>query len=393
MDLTSHFLDVERISVRYGSKALVIIQIVTYSLQMSKRLIVFLSILSLTVSLPLIPANAAVKVGASCKTVGITSVASGKTFTCIKSGKKLVWNKGVSNPIEKVSSPLVVVGDLTSADSIIKAALDNFKNYTSTTRSAQEVKVVAQTGVDQQLVTWVQEGAKYVAQRFAYPKLPRSFVDFIAIDSTWLQLSYLAEGYSTSYAKFRSDDFCHNAPACGGSDSNVFNFTVIKNNNLLVNDKSGMAQTSGHEFFHAIQENLAGFAPNATGSNVPNWFWEGPAMFVGLQTTGALGFVDYLTLGRDSMTQRYKNGNPTNRTSYLSEIKANDGVTDPYAIGFAATELLVSQVGVEKLVNIYAELGKGKGFDAAFEQGTGIKLVDFYSMFEKVRGTLGFPKG
>jgi hypothetical protein len=238
----------------------------------------------------------------------------------------------------------------------------------------------------------VQEGAKYVAQRFAYPKLPRSFVDFLAIDNSWLQSSYLTEGYSASYAKFRSDDFCHNAPACGGSDSNVWNFNVIKNSNLLVNDKSGMAQTSGHEFFHAIQENLAGLTPNKTGSNVPNWFWEGPAMFVGLQTSGALGFVDYSTIGRDSMLQRYKYGNPVTRNSNLSEVKANDSSSDPYAIGFAATELLVSQVGVEKFVNVYAELGKGKNFDAAFEQATGIKLVDFYFMFEKARGSLGFPK-
>jgi hypothetical protein len=61
---------------------------------MNKKLIAFLSVLSLSISLPLIPVNAAVKAGSSCKTIGITSVASGKTFTCIKSGKKLVWDKG-----------------------------------------------------------------------------------------------------------------------------------------------------------------------------------------------------------------------------------------------------------------------------------------------------------
>ena len=61
---------------------------------MSKKLTSFLAILSLSLSLPLIPANAATKAGARCKTAGITSIASGKTFTCIKSGKKLVWDKG-----------------------------------------------------------------------------------------------------------------------------------------------------------------------------------------------------------------------------------------------------------------------------------------------------------
>lgn len=68
---------------------------------MNKKLIVFLLILSLTLFLPLFPANAAAKAGTSCKTVGITSVASGKTFTCVKSGKKLVWDNGVSKSLKE----------------------------------------------------------------------------------------------------------------------------------------------------------------------------------------------------------------------------------------------------------------------------------------------------
>ena len=47
-------------------------------------------------------AISAVKVGATCTKVGITTVSSGKKYTCIKSGKKLIWNKGV--PIAKPSS-------------------------------------------------------------------------------------------------------------------------------------------------------------------------------------------------------------------------------------------------------------------------------------------------
>ena len=37
---------------------------------------------------------AAVKAGAACTKVGATSITAGKKYTCIKSGKKLVWNKG-----------------------------------------------------------------------------------------------------------------------------------------------------------------------------------------------------------------------------------------------------------------------------------------------------------
>jgi hypothetical protein len=41
------------------------------------------------------PVNAAVKAGSACKNIGETAESSGKVFTCNKSGKKLVWSKGV----------------------------------------------------------------------------------------------------------------------------------------------------------------------------------------------------------------------------------------------------------------------------------------------------------
>ena len=46
-------------------------------------------------------ANAAVKAGDACKKAGTTATANGKKFTCVKSGKKLVWNKGVAIPKPK----------------------------------------------------------------------------------------------------------------------------------------------------------------------------------------------------------------------------------------------------------------------------------------------------
>ena len=63
---------------------------------MIKRQSIFVAILSLFLSIFSIPVNAAVKAGGACTNAGSTSVVSGKTFTCIKSGKKLVWNTGTS---------------------------------------------------------------------------------------------------------------------------------------------------------------------------------------------------------------------------------------------------------------------------------------------------------
>jgi hypothetical protein len=54
------------------------------------------------------PAIGAVKAGSSCTKAGIKSVNAGKTYTCVKRGKKLVWNKGVLIPVAKpVPTPSV----------------------------------------------------------------------------------------------------------------------------------------------------------------------------------------------------------------------------------------------------------------------------------------------
>lgn len=53
-------------------------------------------------------ANAALKPGTSCKKVGQTIISSGKKYTCIKSIKRLVWDKGTevkTNPIASPSAP------------------------------------------------------------------------------------------------------------------------------------------------------------------------------------------------------------------------------------------------------------------------------------------------
>lgn len=55
--------------------------------------ILILVLLSGLLTAPVSAAN--VKAGAKCGKAGVTAVSGGKKFTCIRSGNKLVWNKGV----------------------------------------------------------------------------------------------------------------------------------------------------------------------------------------------------------------------------------------------------------------------------------------------------------
>jgi hypothetical protein len=67
------------------------------------------AILTLLISLvAALPLNAAAPTpGNSCKKVGLTATASGKKYTCVKAGSKLVWNKGVVVPV--IPKPIPVM--------------------------------------------------------------------------------------------------------------------------------------------------------------------------------------------------------------------------------------------------------------------------------------------
>jgi len=66
-----------------------------HNLPMRKRFLVLLTV-TLTLGLLQPIATAAPKPGTACKKAGQTSTSAGIKYTCIKSGKKLVWDKGVA---------------------------------------------------------------------------------------------------------------------------------------------------------------------------------------------------------------------------------------------------------------------------------------------------------
>ena len=81
---------------------------------MRKYLLALIS-LSLLIPTGISTSSAAVKAGAACSKLNSTASASGKKFTCVKSGKKMVWNAGTSIGSKSTSN--------TSVDQIPKVSL------------------------------------------------------------------------------------------------------------------------------------------------------------------------------------------------------------------------------------------------------------------------------
>jgi hypothetical protein len=88
---------------------------------MRKRFLVLLTV-TLTLGLLQPIATAAPKPGTACKKVGQTSTSAGIKYTCIKSGKKLVWNKGVAT---KKAEPAPVPSAETKVESKNLLATDS----------------------------------------------------------------------------------------------------------------------------------------------------------------------------------------------------------------------------------------------------------------------------
>jgi hypothetical protein len=116
---------------------------------MNKRLIAFLSVLSLFLSSPLIPANAAAKAGAKCTKPGNIEVVKGKTFTCTKSGNKLVWDKGV------LQSPGKNISAREQAFNTLRLMHNTNKNKSP----KNEIQIVSHSSIKQSVVSEVRNRA------------------------------------------------------------------------------------------------------------------------------------------------------------------------------------------------------------------------------------------
>jgi hypothetical protein len=75
-----------------------------------RKVAISVSVLTLIATLlaPMQANAAAAKAGASCPKAKATQIVGSKKFTCVKSGKKLVWDKGVTIPKSTKPLPLVV---------------------------------------------------------------------------------------------------------------------------------------------------------------------------------------------------------------------------------------------------------------------------------------------
>lgn len=341
--------------------------------------------------------------GSACKILKQKIVNLNLTYTCIKSGKKLVWDKGVeikklepnpsssstpSKPISPTPAPtqtaqkVVFTPWATEFETklMTQAALDATSEYFGKIipKNDYEIKIDVQI-VDSDRA-WITSMLDYVNGSFSNIQREKLKV-FLGTSHLWSKNTLTAESL---WVGDRRDPYpCSqgiNDAYCAENNIVLLIYSDIYSPNSRYRWDVGRRSTPAHEVFHTIQFSLAG--QNLGGDSpqhIPRWLMEGSANYFGFYVVDRLGFDKYQT-GRNQQV--------TSNPAYIKVIplaQYDNFTTDPYGIGQAASEYLIASIGFEKFLNIWQFTKTESSFAEGFKKATGISIDDFYSKFEAAR--------
>lgn len=379
-----------------------------------KREFVALFLVSTILVTNISPANSAVKPGGACKKLGQISTANGYKYSCVKSGKKLVWNKGVKLPTPKPTMTPTPTPTPSTTVSVMKPiTLDNLDYKEVYLASRAEVSKYVANGftddgainfqVGENVEPWRVEIAKKEINSAV--KLWSSFfkptsmtiIWYSSKDIDWAKAKYEAAGGNPDWASGFSG--C-SAQYCGNASASLMSGTKFLFEQGLEFRDQGLwnRSTAAHEYSHLAQFGLS--APTNLGA-LPWWSVEGGAQFYG----EAIGYdyFDSSRLTRSGMHSQYA----SDSQSYISELfpgqtlksvlqkndptaskilmKSIEATTNApgalglsYLLGSYATEALVSVYGHEKMANFYSSFATSADYQSNFEKIFGISLDTFY---------------
>ena len=383
---------------------------------------------ALTIALSMVlflatPANAAVKPGTKCTKQGQTSTSAGIKYTCVKSGNKLVWNKGVPvkaaakpapNPVIKPVEPTPVatpsatpVPSATSTPTPIPAVKypdaptsfdDLIANYAGISYAAwnKSSAVIASSNdvaLPFKAITGVNTTLSFKNPASAFDLVSRMYPGYkSASDMTVLTFSYDDRDWAQAQMKqlqpkstwqWITDTACSTRPTCDGGGV----FTDDKGSGLIVlttgvaRGGQGPGVLEAHEFTHAIQQNQLRRASvwPLTTDWPPTWFIEGQALFSENASIYHQSFDLYTKNRRSSSQDLYRDSAIT--SAWIQEFFVVNQTPDwfnkyprwrQYDLGAMFVETLASIKGPTSSMEIWKVMGTGLKFSEAFEKVYGI---------------------
>jgi hypothetical protein len=359
-----------------------------------------------------VTAVAAVKAGDSCKKAGITATTNGKKFTCVKSGKKLVWNKGVAvvKPTPTPTStttpePTPTATPTPTSTPIIEIAptgfndlVENFKGVYVGAWNSSNAKIAANPPLDVkqnillgpntklpniEIPEMYSRGTRFFAG-YAQPKRFNALY-YVYEDMKWSENKIL-ELYGNPGEVQQITRNCQSPQRCNGANANVpqpdtgnANYGVVNGASDPYHDKGGIEI---HEYTHMVQfmqfQGKPTLRMNGGLGLLPNWFIEGHAHLAG-NAASARTLSEYKVFRSFWLNARAEGlpgYSPESIESFYEKLapgKSDQSVqSNVYSIGYFTVEALAAIKGVDSTVEVIKQVSDGVTWEQAFLKVYGI---------------------
>lgn len=378
---------------------------------------------SLLLLAPLVPSFSASppKAGASCSKVGITKNYQGKKYTCVKSGKNLVWNKGVvikvaapsptptptptpttsptptpsPSPISTPTpTPKPTPKDLTFTnivENVDAIALNVFSQYEKLMATSFQSTIKVNTIVGPNTVPVNKNSAdayKIGSKIFQNFKQPDEVfgIYYTFADKEWAK-NQVAIRAGKEVAEFQFGYSCPNAMRCWDASASITqDWKAIAH--FGASDPGGSiaeAELNGEIQIHEFTHSVSFYQLKPTRGNyynlTPDWFAEGHASLAG-KLGASTTFEQYKALRYEALRRNrpqtdIQDYRPDNILRFLESFMKYPQVSPIqrfylYTLGWSTVEALAAVGGIDSLMNLFLETVNGLTFKQAFQKIYGI---------------------
>ena len=352
---------------------------------------------------------AAARAGSSCSKAGIKSVSAGKTYTCVKSGKKLVWDKGVLIPVAK-PAPSGSASPVPSASPSPKASVapavvypkgptsfdDLVENYegiahAAWSKSREKILTSNKTDITLRVVLGPNTQLTYKEPQTAIDLVTKLYSGY----PTSTEISYLAFNYQdrdwatnqmesilpNSGSGWVKDVACATKETCwgGGAFSNGAGKYLIVETMGSTDPNHLSGAVDAHEFTHIVQQMCFKKGRPAQAFLYdpwpPNWYWEGQAHFAQHASVYFDSFETYMKERKATAQDLYRD--PIFTSEHIRKYFVFNAPADwqknyerwhQYDLGAMFVEILTALKGPESTMEMWRITGTGVNFPEAFEK-------------------------
>lgn len=359
-----------------------------------------------------VPASAAVKADAACSKAGLVNTSAGKKFTCIKSGKKLVWNKGVAeakpaviaSPTPSVT-PEPVVEKLPALPTSFSDLEENFAGIPYATWQQIQKNLTLYKSTDLKISflfgpntperypnQWTIDAVTLGSRVMGGQKQPAEvkFVEFNKQDVSWARAE--AEKYVSPFRLGISYPD-QAAEKCAGVDCDGAVTNIASDIGLVLvgvanpvnhfNIQKFNGQNDLHEYTHAVQGMVfKGKTQSPPPVLMPCWYAEGQPQAVSIPTV-AKSAEDYVKIRKGWITDNkwvLKDYEPETIQEFLRQNMKVPCDGNSYAmlfhLGYIVMDALVAIGGIDKTFDVLTSIADGMSFEDSFKKTYGISWDD-----------------